>query len=469
MDPTDLAFAGVARQAELIRGKEVSARELIELYLRRIEELDPRLNAFRVTFADRALAEADQADARVKAKEDLPLLGVPVAIKDNTDVEGEITHNGTGAYVEPARDDAEVVKRVRAAGAIVVGKTHVPELCMFPFAESATWGVTRNPWEPMHAPGGSSGGSGSAVAAGLVGGALGSDGAGSIRIPAAWCGLFGLKPQRGRVSLAPLAEHWHGLSVVGWLARRVLDCALLYDATRGSGPEDADVAPPPAESFADAARRPPGKLRVAISVKPPPGVITSVHDEVRDAVVQTGELLRSLGHDVQERDPDYGLLFLNVVARYLRGIHDEAAEIPHPERLERRTRGMARMGGLVTPGLLSRARADEPKLAARVNRIFDDHDVVITPVTTRPAIEVGRFEGRGALWTLNGVAGICPFTGLWNATGQPAASVPAGFAGNGLPLAAQLVGRPNDEATLFSLAAQIEAERPWADHRPPVS
>ena len=469
MDPTDLAFAGVARQAELIRGKEVSARELVELYLRRIEQVDLRLNAFRVTFAERALAEADQADARVKAGEDLPLLGVPVAIKDNTDVAGEMTYNGTGAFDEPAREDAEVVKRVRAAGAIVVGKTHVPELCMFPFAESATWGVTRNPWQPLHATGGSSGGSGSAVAAGLVAGALGSDGAGSIRIPAAWCGLFGLKPQRGRVSLAPLAEHWHGLSVVGWLARRVLDSALLYDATSGPGPGDADVPPPPAEPFADAARRRPGKLRVAVSVKPPPGVLTSVDDEVRAAVEQPGELLRSLGPDVRERDPDYGLLFLNVVARYLRGIHDEAAEIPHPERLERRTRGMARMGGLVAPGLLARARADEPKLAARVNRIFDDHDVVITPVTTRPAIDVGRWEGRGALWTLNGVAGICPFTGLWNATGQPAASVPAGFASNGLPLAAQLVARPNDEATLFSLAAQIEAERPWADHRPPVS
>jgi amidase len=162
-------------------------------------------------------------------------------------------------------------------------------------------------------------------------------------------------------------------------------------------------------------------------------------------------------------------LIVNAVARYLRGIHDDAAAMPHPQRLERRTRGMARLGALVSSSALARARAGEPKHAARVNRIFDDHDVLITPVTTRPAIEVGRWEGRGALWTVNGAAGICPFTGLWNATGQPAASVPAGFAANGLPLAAQLVARPNDEATLFSLAAQIEAERPWAEHRPPVS
>ncbi|MDX6668761.1 MAG: amidase [Solirubrobacteraceae bacterium] len=469
MEDSDLAFAGVARQAELIRDKELSPRELVELYLGRIERLDPRLNAFRVTFPERALAEADQAEARLGENDDRPLLGVPVAIKDNTDIAGELTPNGTGAYGEPAREDAEVVKRVRAAGAIVIGKTNVPELCMFPYGESATWGTTRNPWEPFHGPGGSSAGSGSAVASGLIGGALGSDGAGSIRIPAAWCGLFGLKPQRGRVSLAPLPEHWHGMSVAGWLTRRVADSALLYDATSGPGPGDAAVPPLPDRSYSEAARTPPGKLRIAVSVKPPPGVITSVDGEVRRAVEETAELLRSLGHDVQERQPDYGLLFLNVVARFLRGIHDDAAAVPHPQRLERRTRGMGRLGALVSSAALARARADEPKLAARVNRIFDDHDVLITPVTTRPPVEVGRWEGRGALWTLNGVARICPFTGLWNATGQPAASVPAGFAANGLPLAAQLVARPNDEATLFSLAAQIEAERPWAEHRPPVS
>jgi amidase len=281
--------------------------------------------------------------------------------------------------------------------------------------------------------------------------------------------VFGLKPQRGRVSLSPLPEHWHGLSVVGWLARRVADSALLYDATSGPAPGDADVPPAPGESFSQAARRPPRKLRIAVSVKPPPGVVAPVDPEVRRAVHETGELLRSLGHEVREREPDYGLLILNVVARYLRGIHDDVASVPHPDRLERRTRGMGRLGALVTPATLARARAAEPRLAARVNRIFDDHDVLIAPVTTRPAVEVGRWEGRGALWTFNGVAGICPFTGLWNATGQPAAAVPAGFAANGLPLAAQLIARPNDEATLFSLAAQIEAERPWAQHRPPVS
>ena len=216
MDATDLAFAGIARQAELIAAGEVSSRELVELYLERIERLDPQLNAFRVVFAERAL-EADQADARRGAGGERPLLGVPIAVKDDIDVAGEVTAFGTNAYGEPARADAEVVRRLRAAGAVIIGKTQRPELCIWPFTETATFGATRNPWDLQRAPGGSSGGSAAAVAAGLVGAALGSDGAGSIRIPAAWCGLFGLKPQRGRVPLAPHADAWHGLSVNGVL------------------------------------------------------------------------------------------------------------------------------------------------------------------------------------------------------------------------------------------------------------
>jgi amidase len=213
MDTVEIAFAGIARQAELIAGGELSSRELVELCLGRIERTQPRLNAFRVVFAERALMEADQADARRGAGDarmaqdgerlaQRPLLGVPIAVKDDIDVAGEVTAFGTNAHGAPARADAEVVHRLRAAGAVIVGKTNVPELCIWPFTESATFGATRNPWDLQRAPGGSSGGSAAAVAAGLVGAALGSDGAGSIRIPAAWCGLFGLKPQRGRVPMA---------------------------------------------------------------------------------------------------------------------------------------------------------------------------------------------------------------------------------------------------------------------------
>src|SRR4051795_1899597 len=200
MDATELAFSGAAQQARLIASGEVSPRELVEVYLERIARLDPQLNAFRVVLAERALAEAQQAEARRKSGDERPLLGVPVEIKDDTDVAGEVTGFGVDQLNPPAERDAEVVRRLRAAGAIVIGKTHVPELTAQPFTETAAFGATRNPWSLSHTPGGSSGGSAAAVAAGLVGAALGSDGAGSIRIPAACCGIFGLKPARGRVS-----------------------------------------------------------------------------------------------------------------------------------------------------------------------------------------------------------------------------------------------------------------------------
>ena len=206
MGPAELAYAGIARQAQLIAGGEVSSRELVSLYLDRIARHDPRAELVPRRLAERALLEADQADSRRTAGATRPLLGVPIAVKDDIDVAGEVTAWGTNARVTPAPADAEVVRRLRDAGAVIIGKTNVPEMTLWPFTETATFGATRNPWDLQRSPGGSSGGSGAAVAAGLVGAALGSDGAGSIRIPSAWCGLFGLKPQRGRVSLAPRAR-----------------------------------------------------------------------------------------------------------------------------------------------------------------------------------------------------------------------------------------------------------------------
>ena len=467
MDRDELAFAGIARQAQLVREREVSARELVELYLERIERLDPKLNAFRVVLGERALAEADQAQARVGGDSMPPLLGVPIAIKDHVDVAGEVTTHGTCAYGEPAGRDAEVVRRLRAAGAVVIGKTHLPELAICAFTESATWGPTRNPWDPERTPGGSSGGSAAAVAAGLIGAAEASDGAGSIRIPSACCGLFGLKPQRGRISLMPDPEHWHGLSVIGAVTRRVLDSAIFCDATMGGAAGDASTPPAPHKPFADAARTPPGKLRIAISLKAP--IPTRLDDEVAGAVHATADLLGSLGHQVRERDPDYGNVANMVTARYLRGIHDDVGRMPYPDLLEPRTRGFGRLGELVSREAIRHARAAEPGHARRINRLFEDHDVLVTPVTATPPVEVGRWEGRGAVRTLVGMAnGFAPFPGTWNGTGQPAASVPAGISAAGLPLAVQLVGRPNDEPTLISLAAQLESERRWPDERPPL-
>lgn len=468
MDAAELAYAGIAAQAELIARGEVSSKELVQLYLDRIGRFDAQLNAFRVVFAERALIEADQADARRGAGGARPLLGVPFAVKDEIDVAGEATTLGTNAYGEPAKADAELVRRLREAGAIVIGRTNMPELGMFPITESATWGVTRNPWDTQRSPGGSSGGSAAAVAAGLVGGALAADGGGSIRIPSAYCGLFGLKPQRGRVPMAPHLDAWYGLGVNGALTRSVLDTALFLDAT-ATGPQDPGAPPAPERPFAEAARQRPAGLRIALATRLPPSPLTRLHPDTLAAAHDMAELLRSLGHEVHEREMDWGTLTPppEFVVRYLRGIHDEAGSLAHPERLERRTRAMAQIGRLVGRSLVAWSRARESQVAARYNAALADHDVLLMPVTPGRPPRVGAYEGRGWLVAAFLLAGpTVPYCAPWNLTGQPAASVPAGFAADGLPLAVQLVARPNDEATLLSLAAQIEAERPWADRRP---
>jgi amidase len=465
----DVAFAGAARQAEVVRAGEISPSELVRLCLDRIGRLDPQLNSFRAVFAEKALLEADQAEARLKGGDERPLLGVPVAIKDCVDVAGDVTTYGTDGFADPAKEDSGIVRRLREAGAIPIGKTTLPELAICGFTETATWGVTRNPWDPQRTPGGSSGGSAAAVAAGLVPIALATDGAGSIRIPAASCGLVGLKPQRGRVSLAPDIQHWNGLSVYNCVSRSVLDTALWLDLV-GGGSEEPGAPARPERPFVESARTPPGRLRIAWSTAPPRAAAPPTVDEIaKGAVTGTAELLRSLGHEVGQRDPEWGGIGNNITPRYLRGIAEDFARVPHPERLERRTRGFARLGRLIPDGLFERARQAERADAARVNAIFDTHDVLMTPVMGGTALPVRRWEGRGALQTVLGMSRFYPYCVPWNHLGNPAMSVPAGFAADGMPLAVQLIGRPDDEATLLSLAAQLEAERPWADKRPPIS
>jgi amidase len=466
----DLAFAGAARQAEMVRAGEVTPTELVRLCLDRIARLDQQLNAFRVVLAEQALLEAEQAEARLKAGEERPLLGVPVAIKDEVDVRGQVKTWGTDAFTEPASADSEIVRRLREAGAIVIGLTLLPEMAICGFTESATYGVTRNPWNPQRTPGGSSGGSAAAVAAGLVPIASAGDGAGSIRIPAASCGLFGLKVSRGRVSMAPELEGWRGLAVLGCLSRSVLDAALWLDVVAG-GSQEPEAPPAPERSFVEAVKAPPGKLRIAHSTRPPRAAAPpTVSDVVKGAVADTAALLGSLGHDVVERDPDWGGIGNNITARFLGGVAETIREVPHPERLERRTRGFGRLGGLLPNGLYERALG-EGRAAdiARVNAIFDSHDVLMTPVMGGTALPVRRWEGQSALRTVLGMSRFYPFCVPWNHLGNPAMSVPVGFADDGMPLAVQIVGRPGEEATLLSLAAQLEAERPWADKRPPIS
>ena len=467
MDAAELAFAGSLRQAELIREGEISPRELVEVYLDRIDRIDPELNAFRIVLAERALTEAKQAGRR-KATQERPLLGVPFAIKDNHDLTGEVTTHGTGAYDRaPAKEDAEIVRRLRAAGAIPIGKTLLPELAIWPFTESATWGVTRNPWNLDRTPAGSSGGSAAAVAAGLASFATASDGGGSIRLPAANCRLFGLKPQRGRVSLMPDAEHWHGLSVAGVHTVSVRDQAAILDVIAGPAAGDADTPPAWERPLAAAATSSPGKLRVAVATNAPmPGV--KLAEPCRRAVDEITELLRSLGHEVSEQELDFGMIITTSFSpRYAHGIRQEIQRLPRPDRLERRTRAFKRLGGVAEP-FVQRARRLEAEYASRLLGIFDDHDVVITPMTARPPVEVMRWEGLGAPRTIDGIGRAYPYTAVWNVIGNPAAAVPA-LLDDGLPIAVQLVARPNDEPTIISLAAQIESERPWSDTRPAIA
>jgi amidase len=456
MDRTDLAFAGVVRQAELVRSGEVSSRDLVELYLERIERLQPRLNCFSNVMSEHALAEAQQADARRGASDDRPLLGVPIAVKEVHDVAGEVTTFGTDAHGgKPASSDSPIVARLRGAGAVIIGKTTTPELATIGDTEGPAFGVTRNPWNTDWSAGGSSGGSAAAVAAGLCAAATASDGAGSIRSPAAACGIFGLKPQRGRISMP---EHWHGLSVAGFATRDVQDTALLLDVA---------AEQPPERPFAEAAASPPGKLRIATSLRP--ALLARADSTMRGAVAQTAELLRSLGHSVDAQEPAYGLAQNAITARFLRGISDDAKAMPQPERLQRRTRGFARLGGLIPNRLLASARRREAPDTERINRVFHNHDVLLSPMTAKPTVDAARWAGYGGLRALLSLISVYPYAVAWNMTGQPAASVPAGTAGDGRPIAVQLVGRPGDEATLLSLAAQIQAERRWPELRPPLS
>ena len=465
----EIAFAGAARQAELVRAGEVSPTELVRLSLERIERLDPELNSFRKVFAEKALLEAEQAEARLRAGDERPLLGVPIAIKDEVDVMGEVNTRGTDAFTEPAAADSEVVRRLREAGAIIVGLTLLPELAICGFTESATYGVTRNPWNPQRTPGGSSGGSGAAVAAGLVPVASAGDGAGSIRIPAASCGIFGLKPTRGRVSLAPRTEGWRGLAVEGCLSRTVLDTALWLDVVSG-GSTEAEAPPPPKRPFVEAVKRSPGKLRVGYSTLAPRAVAPpTVSEEAKRAVADAAELLGSLGHEVAPRDPDWGGIGDTITARFLKSVAETVEEVPHPERLERRTRGYGRLGKLLPESLYEKAMARRPAEIARVNAIFDSVDVLVMPVMGGTALPIRRWEGQGALRTVIGMSRFYPYCVPWNHLGNPAMAVPLGFGADGMPLSVQIIGRRGEEELLLSLAAQLEAERPWADARPPIS
>jgi amidase len=469
-EESDLAFAGPLELSRRVREKDVSARELVEMFLARIERIDPRLNAFRVTLAEEALATASQIDAGALEGAG-PLAGAPIAVKDDMPFGGHKMTRGSRSPAQQQPSDAEPLRRLRHAGAIPIGITNVPELMLFPWSASDANGVTRNPWDLTRTPGGSSGGSAAAVAAGLVSAAGASDGGGSIRIPAACCGLVGMKPTRGRVSAQPLGSGWLGLATYGALARTVADSALMLDAMQGSAPGDEYTAAPPQGTFLHAAQTPPAApLRIAISSKLPTGVLARLSADQRRAFDQTARLLDELGHGVEERDPDYGLVSLEFLQSYLRGAHEEFHTLERPDMAERSTRQLAVIGGrLVPPRRRSKLLRKRPGTIARIAGLWDEYDVLLTPGLASTAIAAEGGYGKSGPLALDRASRFIPWYPVFNLTGQPAVSLPAGFGADGLPLSVQLVGRPGAEETLYSLAGQIEAARPWVGERPAIA
>lgn len=460
MDTTELCFAGAAEQARLIRSGEVSARELLDATLDRIAAIDPKLNSYRVVLADEARADADRIDASLQPSDARPLLGVPIAVKDNLDVAGQFTNLGTKAIDQPASADDPLVHKLRESGAILIGKTNCSDLMVWPFTETSEWGATRNPWDTEYSPGGSSGGAGAAIAAGLCGLAVGSDGLGSVRVPAGFCGVFGLKPQRARIWHEQL--DWRGMAVNGPLCRSVEDAALFLDVA-------SDITP--STSFRAALASEPEPLRIAVAWKSAAHypLTARLGAEQRQAVEQIADALRDLGHTVEEREVGFPASTSNsYLFRYLAGVDDCLASIDRPDDVSGRARSMARMGRLLPQRLVSWAVNAETTIAAKVNRIFEDFDVVLTPGALEAPLRIGELDGKGAIRTLYSSGRKIPNFAPWNTIGQPAVSVPAGLSATGLPLSVQFAGRPNDEATLLRLSSQVETHRPWSDQRPPL-
>ncbi|WP_030934941.1 amidase [Streptomyces sp. NRRL S-646] len=458
--------AGLAESARALAEGETTSRALVEQALARIEATQPSLNAFRIVRAEAALAEADAADGLLAAGLRKPLLGVPVAVKDDMDVAGEPTAFGCDGEFPPVAEDGEAVRRLRAAGAVVVGKTNTCEFGQWPFTEGPAFGATRNPWHPEHTPGGSSGGSAAAVAAGLVPAALGSDGAGSVRIPASWTHLVGIKPQRGRISTWPRGESFQGITVNGTLARTVADAALLLDAA--SGNHELDPHRPAAINASEAVGREPGRLRIALSLKPPfTAVPARLQPEVRARVLQLAEKVSALGHVVEEADPPYGQIGLAFVPRATAGIAERVSEAPFPALLDRRTRDAARLGRLLGGVPLRAARRAEAALQRRIGTFFESYDVVLAPTTAAPPPRIGAMQALSGFATDRAMIAACPYAWPWNVLGWPGVNVPAGFVSGGLPVGAQLLGPAGSEPLLISLAAQLEAELRWHEAWPP--
>ena len=434
--------------AEAVRRGSRTAREFTEEALARIAQHDPGLRAFRTVRTELALAEADQVDRRPD-RATLPLAGVPVAVKDNVPVAGEQLGNGSRARPVQSSDHP-VVRRLRAAGAVIVGLTNVPELCVFGTTDSASAGITRNPWQPDRTPGGSSGGSAAAVAAGLVPVAHGNDGMGSIRIPAACTGLVGLKPGLGTVPAEVGNGSWYEMAENGALAGTVADCALLLSVLAAK----PELANPSSDTG----------VRIGISVRAPLlGLPVDRHYAA--AARQTGRLLAEAGHPVRDAELRYPVKAgPAALARWFAGTDRDAELLADRSRLDRRVARHAQLGRLVQ-------RLGGPRPAGRLawqraaERYFERVDVLVTPMLAQPPPAAIAWHAKG--WLANLLTNIryAPFAAPWNLAGWPAMAVPAGRHPSGLPLSVQLIGRPGSEPVLLGIASELERLRPW----PPVA
>jgi amidase len=461
-------FPTITNQLYQLAAGTVTSKELVRRSLDAIEASQPTLNAFRVVLTKQALTDAANADVKRAAGQQLPLLGIPIAVKDDVDVAGVPTRFGADGNIRPAAQDSEVVRRLRAAGAVIVGKTNTCELGQWPFTSGPAFGHTRNPWSREHTPGGSSGGSAAAVAAGLVAAAIGSDGAGSVRIPAAWTHLVGIKPQRGRISTWPLPEAFNGITVNGVLARTVTDAALVLDAA--SGNVAGDLHQPPPVQVSDFVAQAPGPLKIALSTKFPFTFFRAkLHPEIRTAMQTVAGQLEQLGHAIVTDDPDYNLrMSWNFLARSTSGLLDWVDRLGPTVTLDKRTVANTRTGWMLSQNTLRKARAREAEAQRRIGWIFNLVDVVLAPTTAQPPPRVNDFDHRGGLSTDRAMIRACPVTWPWNLLGWPSINVPAGFTYGGLPIGVQLMGPANSEPLLISLAAELEALNGWVMQQPDV-
>jgi amidase len=471
---TDLLFKPATELAQLVRDGEITSRELVEAALHRIEALEPELNAFTHVDPEGALAAAEL----VRPGDERPFAGVPIGIKDAVEVSGWPFTLGSDVFGDFVPSyDTFVVRRLREAGFVLVGKTSLPEFGVLPVTEPRRFGPTRNPWDSERTPGGSSGGAAAAVAGGMLPLAHGSDGGGSIRIPAACCGLVGLKPSRGRVSRGP-AQGEDFLVQDGVLTRTVGETAGLLDVLAGYEPGDGSWAPPPSEPFATAVGRDPGRLRIGFTTD---GSIQAELDpQCERALRDAAKLLAALGHEVEQIDapwrgqdllPVFTLVFGTPVAMGVFFGAQVTGREPSEELVEPLT-------WTIWNGIRERtaldymlARTQLSAVSRGIVALWNDFDVVMTPALAQRPVRIGEIDARGEdLWADFRRSGeFTPYTALFNVTGQPAISLPLFHGEDGLPLGVQFAGRPADEATLLSLAAQLEAARPWADRRPELA